>query len=140
MLSLLAKNIRQPIGLEIKESPIHGLGVFACLDFKKGDLIETAPIILLSQADREYLQPTALYHYYFVLDRPEAPVAIGLGYSSLYNHQALCNAAYEISVRRACLWIRACQAIREGEEITINYSGKPGDDSPVYFPPSIAHE
>lgn len=135
MTSLFQKRITQPEGIEIKESPVHGQGVFARKNFKPGAVIETAPVILLTKADKELLQPTRLYHYYFLLNTETTPAALGLGFSSLYNHSYKANAVYTVSLERSCLTIRACKAIRAGEEITLNYNGLPEDPNPVYFPP-----
>jgi uncharacterized protein len=129
------KNIDSPAGIEIKPSPVHGRGVFACRKFKPGAVIETAPLILLSAADKEFLQATTLYHYYFVIDNPDTPAALGLGYSSVYNHSYMANAVYTVSPEKCALIIKACKPVLPGEEITLNYNGTPDDASPVYFAP-----
>ncbi len=135
MLHLFAKKIvEQPAGIEIKQSNIHGRGVFACKKFKPGAVIETAPLILLSTADKEYLQATTLYHYYFVIDNTATPAALGLGYSSVYNHSYTANAVYTVALEKTALIIKAYKTILPGEEITLNYNGKADDPSPVYFP------
>lgn len=128
------KHITVPDGIEVKPSAIHGRGVFACKKFKPGAVIETAPLILLKAADKEYLQTTMLYHYYFVINSLETPAALGLGYSSVYNHASKANALYEISLKKTALLIKASKEILPGEEITLNYNGTPDDESPVYFP------
>jgi SET domain-containing protein len=64
------------------------------------------------------------------------PVAVGLGYASLYNHAPQANATYRIAIRKAQIEIRAWRDINAGEEITINYNGRPDDPSPVWMPPS----
>ncbi|MBI3138596.1 MAG: SET domain-containing protein-lysine N-methyltransferase [Sphingobacteriales bacterium] len=135
MTSLFQKKITRPEGIEIKESPLHGMGVFACKSFKPGAVIETAPVILLTEADKKLLQPTRLFGYYFLLNHKKTPAALGLGFSSLYNHSYKANAVYTVSYKRSCLLIRACRAIQPGEEITLNYNGLPLDPAPVYFPP-----
>ena len=32
----------------VKESPLHGLGVFACIDFAAGDVIERCPYLVIA--------------------------------------------------------------------------------------------
>lgn len=136
MLSLLRKKeIHQPDGIEIRQSALHGRGVFACKTFQAGTVIETAPVILLQKADKEFLQSTSLFHYYFLVNDETIPVVLGLGYSSLYNHAPKANAVYSISLKEASLTITACKVIQPGEEITLNYNGSPDDETPVYFPP-----
>jgi len=128
------RDIYQPYGIEIKESLLHGQGVFACKQFKKGAIIETAPVIILEQNDKDCLQTTALFHYYFVVNDKKVPVVLGLGYSSLYNHSGKANAIYSISLKNASLTIKASKTIDSGEEITLNYNGNLNDETPVYFP------
>lgn len=127
--------IYQPNGIEIKQSAIHGRGVFACKKFTSGAVIETAPLILLAAADKDFLQTTSLFNYYFLIDSAATPAALGLGYSSLYNHAAVANAAYTISLQKKALIIKACKTILPGNEITLNYNGKLNDATPVYFKP-----
>lgn len=135
MLHLLrTPRLYGPSGIEVKESPGRGRGIFAGRDFAKGALIETAPVILLREEDRRYLGTTRLYTYYFVVRNTDYPCAIGLGYASLYNHAPQANAHYRISVKKARIQIRAWRTIRTGEEITINYNGRPDDPSPVWMP------
>jgi hypothetical protein len=113
--------IDQPSGLYIADSIIHGRGVFCHDDLAVGELVEL-------------LKATILYHYYFVVGNNEYPVAIGLGYSSLYNHASPSNASYHIDLGRKLIEIKTTRAITAGEEITINYNGNPEDISPVSFP------
>lgn len=129
--------ILQPQGITIKPSPVHGRGVFACTAFKAGAVIETAPVIIMEQTDKDFLQATTLFSYYFVVGDKKFPVALGLGYSSLYNHSYRANAVYHVSLKDETITIKACKHIAIGEEITLNYNGSPNDDTPVYFAPEI---
>lgn len=131
------KKILQPEGITIKTSPLHGRGVFASTTFKAGAVIETAPAIIMEQIDKEFLQATSLFSYYFVVGDKKFPVALGLGYSSLYNHSYSANAVYSVSLKDETITIKACKNISIGEEITLNYNGSPNDDTPVYFAPEI---
>ena len=138
MLAFLRKNkIDQPAGVIIKPSTLQGNGVFANQLFKPGTVIEIAPVILMEQADKDFLQTTMLYNYYFVIGDKKFPVALGLGYSSLYNHSYSANAMYSISLKNASIKIIACKTVRPDEEITLNYNGSPDDATPVYFAPEI---
>lgn len=134
MFKLFAKpKIYQATHLTINESQIHGKGVFAGMNFKTGDIVEIAPVILLDKTERELLQYTSLYAYYYLIAGNNAAVAVGLGYSSLYNHAGRANAVYSISIKEKSIQIKACKKIRIGEEITLNYNGLPDDETPVYF-------
>jgi uncharacterized protein len=127
------RRIYRAEGVEVKSSNLHGRGVFALKKFRKGDKIETAPIILLPAGQRAFLQPTLLFSYYFLINTGEKGVAVGLGYSSLYNHSYKANACFVISLRRRTITIKAYRTIPEGEEITFNYNGIPDDETPVYL-------
>ncbi len=122
-----------PIDLQVGLSNIHGLGVFCKKQFKKGALIETAPLIKGSATDYAMLHKTALHDYYFLLDDKESPVAIGLGFASWYNHGCPSNARYQVNKKNNTIKIIACRNIEAGSEITINYHGDPNDDSPIQF-------
>lgn len=121
------------VDLQLKPSQVHGLGVFSKKSFRKGELIETAPLLKGSAADYKILNQTALHDYYFLLEDKETPVAIGLGFASWYNHGCPANAAYKISNDNNTISFTACRDIEPGSEITINYHGEPEDDSPILF-------
>lgn len=61
--------------------------------------------------------------------------AIGLGYTSLYNHSYRPNAMYRKRYSRRAIEIVARRIIQEGEEITINYNGNPRSQKPIWFTP-----
>jgi uncharacterized protein len=130
--------IYQPAGIEIRQSTIHGRGVFACRKFSSGAVIETAPLILLSAADKDFLQTTSLFSYYFLIDNAATPAALGLGCSAVYNHSYAANAEYSVVLKNSTLLIKACKTIMPGDEITLNYNGRPNDTTPVYFIPDTA--
>jgi len=131
---LFNKNIDQSQYIEVKESPLHGRGVFAKSKIRKGNLIERAPIIFLLNEEKETLRFTKLFHYYFLLGNVEKQAAFGFGYASFYNHSPEANAFYTFSRKKNTLNIYAYQTIEAGSEVTINYNGKPDDKSEVYFP------
>lgn len=133
---LFNRNIEQPQHIEVKESPLHGRGVFAKSKIRKGSLIERAPVIFLSNDEKETLRFTKLFHYYFLLGNAEKQAAFGFGYASFYNHSSAANVFYTFSLKRNTLNIYAYQTIEAGCELTINYNGKPDDKSEVYFPNS----
>ncbi len=135
LLGLFNNKNYQPAGIQVKQSSIHGCGVFACKKFYARQVIETAPLILLTAGDKAFLQTTSLFNYYFIIDNGETPAALGLGNSSLYNHSYYANAVYTVCLKSACLIIKACKSIKPGEEITLNYNGTPNDATPVYFMP-----
>ncbi|NRF40128.1 SET domain-containing protein-lysine N-methyltransferase [Pedobacter foliorum] len=128
--------IQQPLHIEVRESQLHGRGVFAKSKIIKGSLIEQAPIIFLSPQEKEILRFTKLFNYYFLLDNLENPAAFSFGYASFYNHSPEANAFYTFSGKRNTINIYAYKTIEPDCEITINYNGRLGDNSEVYFPNS----
>jgi hypothetical protein len=59
-------------------------------------------------------------------------VALALGYGSLYNHSFRPNARYE-DVWPQTKEFTALRDIEPGEEITVNYNGKPRSRAKVWF-------
>lgn len=94
-----------------------GRGVFAAVPIKKGEGIETAPALVIPDADVDRVASTILSSYTFA--KRDAYEIVALGYASLYNHAFDPNAHFVI-VRDAIL-IVALRAIAEGEEICFDY-------------------
>lgn len=130
---LQQKVIEKPAFLYAGESSIHGRGIFTKLALEAGDLIEKAPLVLINKADSDLLESTLLYDYYFMINNAVTPVAVGLGFSSLYNHASPSNAAYRIDLANELIIITAHRKIASGEEITLNYHGRCDDPQPVIF-------
>jgi SET domain-containing protein len=114
----------------IKNSGIHGLGIFALKNIGKGMLIEVCPILILNKKDTKLIEKTKLYNYYFGWKRLGM---IALGNGSLYNHSYEPNAKYERDFQNERLKFFAIKPIRKGEEITVNYNGKPEIKKRVWF-------
>jgi hypothetical protein len=109
----------------------RGRGVFARRDLVAGEVIEVCPVIVLGGVDeQELLDKTRLFDYYFAWGEL---AAVALGYGSLYNHSCHANADHVCDVLRGEIRIWAHRAIRRGEEITINYGGRPDCPDPVWF-------
>jgi SET domain-containing protein len=101
-------------GLEIKESPIHGRGVFATARIPKGTVVEKIrgkphryskiPATLLLRRGMEVSKDVYV-----------VPPEGSLGW--FLNHSDRPNCTYEISTRE----IRTMRNVRRGEELTIDY-------------------
>jgi SET domain-containing protein len=128
------KAICQPTDICVMESRLHGRGVFAKKNVSKGSMIEEAPIIFLSNEEKEQLLCSHLFNYYFVTNRTAFPAVFGFGKSSFYNHSPEANAFYTLSLKRKVIRFYAYRKIIADDEITINYNGSPDDHKPVYFP------
>ncbi|HXW95710.1 MAG TPA: SET domain-containing protein [Nitrososphaerales archaeon] len=102
-------------GLEIKESPIHGRGVFATARIPKGTVVEEIkgkpqhyskiPAALLLRRGMEVTNDVYIVP-------PEGSVGWFL------NHATRPNCTYSISTRE----ITTKREIRKGEELTLDYS------------------
>ncbi|MBD2138076.1 SET domain-containing protein-lysine N-methyltransferase [Anabaena sp. FACHB-1237] len=117
--------------LVFRETKNKGRGVFAQQDFAPGDLIETAAVIIIPKQQVKLITKTVLLNYYFGWHGESG--AIGLGFSSLFNHSYHPNAVYIKNFAKNVIDIIAHKYIREGQEITINYNGSVDNLSPVWF-------
>jgi uncharacterized protein len=119
-----------------------GRGVFATQPIRAGELIESCPVIALQdQNDRGRLRKTGLVNYYFLWGKDRNRSAICLGFGSLYNHSYGPNARYLKHIDEEQMDFYALTDIAEGEEITVNYNGLPGDTKTLWIksiPPANA--
>lgn len=120
-----------PPGLAIASTPGRGRGVFAARAFRRGEVIERAPVIPFARSIVAPLAGSILDDYWFWWDEQHNAAALGCG--SLYNHACPANARFDRDFTSRTLVFSAVRAIAVGEEITINYRGEPDDPSPVWF-------
>ena len=114
-------------GLYYAPSDLHDRGVFCTHALSPGDLIEVCPVLVLLPVEREWLQHSVLYQYYFAWGENLEAVAIALGYGSLYNHANQPNAEFIPDYSDDTILIQALEEIPPGYEITIDYhAGSPG--------------
>jgi SET domain-containing protein len=117
--------------IAVKRIKGKGRGVFARRRICKGEVIEKVPMIVLSAREfEEDLSGTSLANYCFAWGRNQ--VALALGYGSIYNHSYSPNARYD-DVGPQTKLFSALRVIEPGEEITVNYNGKPRSRSAVWF-------
>lgn len=96
-----------------------GRGVFAKKRFMPGDILEVSPFVEIPAKGARSLTKTIINSYWYDLDGKRS--ALGLGYTSLYNHADEPNAEFAIHSRRRTITIKVIKPIRKGEEITTNY-------------------
>lgn len=80
--SLQQKNSNK---IEIKNTIRIGNGIFAKISIKKGEIIETCPVLTFSLEDAKKIEQTALSDYWFAWRTDEDPNFYGafcLGYGS----------------------------------------------------------
>src|SRR5947209_5674728 len=117
--------------IEVKRIKGKGRGVFARRAIAEGEVIERVPVLVLSLDEIKKGDAwTGLAGYCFLWG--EGTVALALGYGSLYNHSFKPNARYD-DVGPQTKEFTALRTIQTGEEITVNYNGKPGSRKEVWF-------
>jgi len=99
----------------VKKSKLHGYGVFADKNIKKGEKIEECYMLLTRGGDKK------LEDFYFDVKGKNAMLT---GFGCIYNHSDSPNADYTFNVKKRLFSFKAQKAIRKGEEIFVSY----GDD------------
>ncbi len=114
-----------------------GKGVFAKDNIPKGEIIDVAHIILISNNDWNLIENTVLSNYSFEWDDPkcigEFDSAISLSVSQFINHSYEPNVKYIYDYKNKCIKYITLRNISRGEEITVNYNGEPLNQEPVWF-------
>lgn len=98
-----------------------------------GSIIEVAPVIVMSAADREKIDQTLLHDYIFEWGEDKSQCCMALGYVPVYNHSYEANCEYEMDYEADTITIITVRDIREAEELCINYNGDWNDPRPVWF-------
>lgn len=102
----------------------RGRGIYAGQDINAGQVVETSPIITMERSYSEL--PQVLRNYVFGCG---ASTVVALGVGSLFNHADDAALSYEVKVEEGLLFFIARQAIKKGEELTINYNHTSGETS-----------
>ncbi len=122
--------MKMPNFVEIKNAPGKGRGGFALNDFAKGEVIEEAPVVPLTEKESLLLEKTIMRHYTFCWKTDE-DAAVVLGWGAIYNYSFEANAFYKADIKKKVMVFRALKPIKKGEEILVNYNGNPDDKSPI---------
>jgi uncharacterized protein len=117
----------------IAPSVVAGLGVFARVDIKKGEVIEEAPVIVIPDEQLADLTKTDLLEYYFAWGKGFKGAAVVWGYGSLFNHSYTPNAKYNKDIENNLIKFVAIKSIKADEEILVNYNGHPKDKTKLWF-------
>tara|TARA_R110001592_G_scaffold336337_1_gene621840 strand:+ start:327 stop:731 length:405 start_codon:yes stop_codon:yes gene_type:complete len=113
----------------IKESPIHGYGIFAKEDIQSGDLIEecVCPVEVIepkyTYLDNDvYINNIDTLQSYRLAPQDGKPYWImPLGYFGIYNHSFKPNAGVNIRPESRIVQVTALNDIKKDEEIVWNY-------------------
>ncbi len=119
--------------LFIAKTAEKGRGVFTRERIPAGTLIEEAPVIVMEQADRQYLDKTLLHDYIFEWGKQRDKCAMALGLAPVYNHSYKSNCEYFMDYDEESISIKTVHVIEKGEELTINYNGDWNDSKKIWF-------
>ena len=122
--------VKRTVSRGVGNESENGRGVFALVDFKEGDIIEAAPVLNITVAERKLLEKT-IFAYYMYPWRSTRSGALALGYGSIYNHSFDPNADWKQNFKTNNMVYQALRPIKKGEEITVNYNGEPDDLTPI---------
>ncbi len=120
--------------IEIGETKGKGRGVFARKAIKADTIIETSPVIVMSDKDRKLLDKTLLHDYIFEWEpNGEKMCCMALGWVPIYNHSYESNCEYFMNYDDQTIYIQTVRDINPGEELTINYNGDWDETKKVWF-------
>jgi SET domain-containing protein len=108
-------------------------GVFAKSDIKKGEVVETAPIIEVPRHDMSNLKESVLVTYFFYFGKNKERLAVALGFGSIYNHSDKPNVAYKIKLKEKIIEFTAINDITKDDEITFDYANIKKRENPLWF-------
>jgi SET domain-containing protein len=126
------KNFLLP-SIFVARSKEMGLGVFTREPLTEGLLIETAPVVVMTAAERILLDKTLLHDYIFEWGEDQKSCAMALGYVPLYNHSYSANCEYEMDFTKGVMSVRTVRPVKRGEELFINYNGDWNNEKKVWF-------
>ena len=79
-------------------APTHsmGRGVFTSENIEVGTVVEESPVIVMTGAERKFLDQTILHDYIFEWGEKKDQCCMALGYVPVYNHSYKSNCEYEM--------------------------------------------
>ena len=106
--------------IAVQDSPLHGLGVFACVDFAKDSVIERCFYLVIDDDDLQEIN--RLNDYLFTSPDVKSDYLCVLGCGMIYNHGTPPNAEWQIADDdNRFIEFTALEDIRAGDEILHDY-------------------
>ena len=106
--------------ITVQDSPLHGLGVFASVDFAKDSVIERCFYLVIDDDDLQEIN--RLNDYLFTSPDVKSDYLCVLGYGMIYNHGMPPNAEWQIADDdNRFIEFTALHDIRAGDEILHDY-------------------
>jgi|APGre2960657373_1045057.scaffolds.fasta_scaffold24995_3 SET domain-containing protein len=107
--------------IEVKDSPIHGRGVFATSDIQAGEVLEECHFFTISHTQTT-ANDAGLHQVVFCWPMGNKEChAVVLGYGTIYNHAEDNNATWETDSALRLYRFYATKEIKSGQEILTNY-------------------
>ena len=119
--------------LYIAQTAKMGRGIFTSKPIKMGTVVEIAPVIVMDNSDREWLDKTLLHDYIFEWGGKKKQCCMALGWVPLYNHSYTSNCEYEMDYKSELIQIITMRDLKKGEELFINYNGAWNNPDKVWF-------
>ena len=119
--------------LYISQSGKKGRGIFTSSNLKKGTVVEIAPVIVMNNSERQWIDKTILHDYIFEWGGKKKQCCMALGWVPLYNHSYQSNCEYEMDYKNELIQIVTIRNIKKGEELFINYNGEWNNEKKVWF-------
>jgi len=107
----------------VKNTKKYGRGLYAVRDFKKGEIVEVAPVVVIDKMDADTIETTMLNLYVFEWNKSSS--ALALGHGSLFNHSNKSNVCYMNSFRAKEIVFMTTRKIKKGEQLFIDYGYDP---------------
>jgi len=119
--------------LYIDTSHNKGRGVFTKRAIPANTVIEISPVIVMSKADREFLDKTLLHDYIFEWGKLKDKCAMALGWVPMYNHSYKSNSEYFMDFDNDTITVKTVWNVKKGTEVTINYNGDWNNPAKLWF-------
>jgi len=114
--------ITPPKKICVKNSPVHGLGIFATEKIIAGELIEECPILSLPMKFGETSSLFIDYRFNWPSGSSQwEEQVVALGFASLYNHSENPNAYWFSNYEKRTFSFVSSRDIEPGEEIFVWY-------------------
>lgn len=110
-----------------------GRGVYTRTAIAEGEIVEVAPVIVMTAKDRTLLDQTLLHDYIFEWGEQRNQCCMALGLVPIYNHSYQANCEYEMYFGKEVITIKTVRAVAAGEELFINYNGDWDSEKKVWF-------
>lgn len=124
--------LRYP-SLFIGHSQEKGRGIFTSESIPADTIIELAPVITMTAAERRLLDQTRLHDYLFEWGEDRSKCAMALGWIPIFNHAVPANCEYFMDFDEETIFIKTVREIVAGEELFVNYKGDFDNTEAVWF-------